>query len=86
MRPRLEQPVVTLIHRTLHEHGPCTNQDLSKYIGIAPRNIRSYTKLLVEVGQLKVVGRERMPNRPGPLPELFMSRQRPTNSPISEAA
>ena len=62
MRPRTEQPTLTLILRDL-EIGPATVPDLEETLGINRRNLRPYMKLAQELHGVAIVGWEQ---RTGP--------------------
>lgn len=63
MRPRKEQPIVTLIMREL-ETGPSTAHELSHVIGIHVRNMREYLKILHTEKKIRIAAYETL--RTGP--------------------
>jgi hypothetical protein len=66
MRPRPEQPTVTLILRDLDD-GPATVVDLEAAIGINRRNLRPYITLLKGEGLIRITGWEQRTGPPLPI-------------------
>lgn len=62
MRPRSEQPIPTLIIRDLAD-GPATKHDLAETIGVHPRNLLHYIRLLHADGKIRIADWEQ---RTGP--------------------
>lgn len=63
MRPRKEQPIITLILREL-ETGPSTAYELAHIVGIHVRNVREYLKLLHAERKIRIAAFESL--RTGP--------------------
>ena len=78
MRPRNEQPVVTLILKELEE-GPATAYDLCEVVGIHIRNMRPYMKLLLERGRVKISRPEPRTKTPGPRPPIYILERNKKN-------
>ena len=66
MRPRIEQPVITLILRDL-KYGPATVHELRTITGIHIRNLREYLKLLKDMKKIRIIGYERRTGPPLPV-------------------
>ena len=71
MRPRREQPIITLIMREL-ETGPSTAYELAHVTGIHVRNLREYLKLLHAEKKIHITSYEAL--RTGPAVPVWAIR------------